>query len=585
MTTIRTGNIEIHRHYIIILVAVLFVAGFILRLGIVLQPLPVLSANGPLIDDGFIALTLARSIARGDGPKLDSRTRTNGFQPLWVYLCVPFFCLLSDDMTAATGILMLSALLSWLSAILLFMIVKRLSGETAAFIAAIMWLFHPHVLRHTLNGLETGLSALLLLTLVHLYLNSRYGDSQDSGGPFEPSLSFWLVLTATFLARIDSLLLLPGFLALIVQKSRQKQRHVLLMGMTTLPIFGWCFASWMTLGSFLPESGTAVRLISLCYQDRFCLLANCTVSPECIPLSYYLSNLFYAVITIERAILSLITPLLMPWKASREPVLGFLLFPGFLLTLFCIAGLLTMSLTDNRTTAPGIGSGVRRELIVLFGFYSVFLIAGYIGWSFGQWFYHRYFFPLFIISLGLLAAISVRISSRTIEAFCRGEWNPCRHSRSLLLSGVLVVITVGYGIQSLDFFRPVDKPFAGFEIAVWLRENTPDTLTIGCFQAGTIAFFCPDRRVVCLDGVVNGDARRALALKRIDHYIDSCDLDIIVDWPWILDYLLEKRSDNWDVFMKGWEPLFSLPDGFAGIKKRERNVGPRSRNSDQSISD
>ena len=51
----------------------------------------------PLKDDGYYSLTVARNIAAGKGITIDGTTPTNGFQPLFTFLCVPLFIVSGGD--------------------------------------------------------------------------------------------------------------------------------------------------------------------------------------------------------------------------------------------------------------------------------------------------------------------------------------------------------------------------------------------------------------------------------------------------------------------------------------------------------
>src|SRR6188474_2715798 len=61
-------------------------------LAIVARPLHAVF-DDPLSDDGYYVLAIARRIALGQGVTYDGATLTNGFQPLWVFLCAPLFWL------------------------------------------------------------------------------------------------------------------------------------------------------------------------------------------------------------------------------------------------------------------------------------------------------------------------------------------------------------------------------------------------------------------------------------------------------------------------------------------------------------
>ena len=62
-----------------------------------------------LQDDAFYYFTIARHVAAGDGFTFDGLHRTNGFQPLWLFLLVPLFRLVPDDVLALRAVLVVQS--------------------------------------------------------------------------------------------------------------------------------------------------------------------------------------------------------------------------------------------------------------------------------------------------------------------------------------------------------------------------------------------------------------------------------------------------------------------------------------------
>ena len=60
------------------------------------RPIPLLFEY-PMVEDGYLALSIARNIGIGHGVTYDGHTPTNGFQPLWVFLCSPLFSIVDGD--------------------------------------------------------------------------------------------------------------------------------------------------------------------------------------------------------------------------------------------------------------------------------------------------------------------------------------------------------------------------------------------------------------------------------------------------------------------------------------------------------
>src|SRR5215472_12978074 len=81
---------------LIVIVAILALGSV---LAIVVRP-PGALFDLPLGDDGFYVMSVARHFALGQGLTYDGETLSNGFQPLWVFLCAAMFWL-SDGERAA----------------------------------------------------------------------------------------------------------------------------------------------------------------------------------------------------------------------------------------------------------------------------------------------------------------------------------------------------------------------------------------------------------------------------------------------------------------------------------------------------
>src|SRR5476651_202973 len=92
-----TGRPRHLDRFVVVLVALILCAAF----AIVARPVPSIFDN-PLEEDGYYIMAIARWIALGHGVTYDGESLSNGFQPLWTFLCAPFFWLADGD--RVTGI-------------------------------------------------------------------------------------------------------------------------------------------------------------------------------------------------------------------------------------------------------------------------------------------------------------------------------------------------------------------------------------------------------------------------------------------------------------------------------------------------
>ena len=123
-------------------------------------------------------LTIARRIGLGQGVTYDGTTLSNGFQPLWVFLCAPLFWLSDGDrISGIRYVLVLHWLLYALGALLAAALAERLFAKStdrprsAALIAALVFLSSSFIWTNGFNGLETSLSIVCLLAAMLCYVS------------------------------------------------------------------------------------------------------------------------------------------------------------------------------------------------------------------------------------------------------------------------------------------------------------------------------------------------------------------------------------------------------------------------------
>jgi hypothetical protein len=122
-------------------------------------------------DDAYYYFKVAQNISEGHGSTFDGINPTNGYHPLWMLVCVPIFALARFDLILPLRVLIVvMAALSATTSILLFRLLKKITGEPIAMLAASFWAFN--MLVHSIitqQGMETGivaLSAVLFLFLL-----------------------------------------------------------------------------------------------------------------------------------------------------------------------------------------------------------------------------------------------------------------------------------------------------------------------------------------------------------------------------------------------------------------------------------
>ena len=156
-------------------------------------------------DDAFYYFQAARNIAAGNGVTFDGLTRTNGFHPLWMAVCMPVFALARVNTLLPLRVLVVVlGLLNAGSGIVLYYLGKRYFAPVVAALLAFCWSLTPVI--HTMTtkgGVEAGLNAFFILLFWE-----RLSAFNDEQFPTQQGLRkiFWLGVIATFtiLSRLDN---------------------------------------------------------------------------------------------------------------------------------------------------------------------------------------------------------------------------------------------------------------------------------------------------------------------------------------------------------------------------------------------
>ncbi len=515
------------------LLFLLLASGLLLRLVLAWAPFSYLASRGPLLDDAFYSFSVARNLATGHGPTADGIHPTSGFQPLYTFLLVPFYFLSSGDPVlpihlALTLLALAGAGTGWF----LYRIVSRVASRRASLFSLTLWTFSPYFLFQGSNGLETGLFGLGMAATLDFHLGRA---REDSSGRNLALLGFLLGLT--LLARVDgALFALALALDIALRRGRPFRRRLRDVALTAAASFvtvaPYLAFLWSRFGTLLPESGSAVRFLSLCYGTLFVLgpRAAFFFPPEQVPAIYYAGSLRKAVQIL------LGEPLLFPsslllYAASALKVFS----PRTLLLVLAGGGVLAGNLLFlRRGSAPS--DDAWRGLVRVGSLCAFLWLPAYAFGVLGQWWFNRYFFPLFLLMVLASGPLLDRIGEgvplfRTIGA-------------ARLTAAAVTLHLACFATQVPEQFlrhKPYQNVSEYIEAAGALDRSLPPGSRGGAFQSGTVGYFAR-HPVINLDGVVNRDAGRALREKRMADYIREEGIEAIIDWPLWFEALLVQRS-------------------------------------------
>jgi hypothetical protein len=511
---------------------VVLAAAAAVHLAVAVLDFPTLARNGFLYDDSFYDFQIARHIAHGDGPTFDGTHLTNGFQPLYVALLVPLYWAAGSNETLPIhAALVLSALCAVASAYLLYRIVSRRVGEIAATVSAGAWAFSPIVMRQTANGLETSLALLMMAATVCYYLERIRPEARVNRHRL---VAVGLLTGGCIMARADL-----GFLVLamcldflLVRRARRAghgwREEIAVAGATCLLVcVPWMIYGVAAVGSPLPESGRATRFLSLAYAPFFDMGPKSRMNDG--PSSSFIATHFARSVGTFKVI-----PVLHPFFRASTKIGDRIQAPHQMEWVADAAGILmliTFAVWWMRRRRAGPGREC-REFEFLFWFAGM-MVTAYSAFVFGVFFFLRYYYPLYFVGMIFVAVVLdeaiMYVQSRSVRI--RGL--------ALAGTGMYAASLLFMGYTSAFRSTPV---YRFYDVARWIKTHTDSADTIGVFQSGAIGYLS-GRHVINLDGKVNSEAFAALRAGKLESYVESAGIDLVMDNAGVINLFLGPWSD------------------------------------------
>ena len=460
------------------------------RIILISRELPLL--DGKLIpDDSYLSWQIAKNIANGFGPKY-SGNYTNGFQPLYVFVVSPFFRLFSDPVAPIKCSLFVLAIFDTATlAVILLWVHSFSSSRFVLMITGLLWVVNDYIIRTSLNGLETIMSGFFITLGAYFFYRIYFLSPQKRYSQF---FILGIIIGFACFTRVDNLIL-ALIIGLFILFYERRKINVMLTSATlfsigVLLIFSiWIIYSNHYLGFWYPESGKAVRFQSL---------ANVNHHPT---LSWY----------------------------------GKMIVTGAKQILFENGGLAVLMLFIFIYGKIKQKFHYRFSIIMPLAIFCISIFLAYTLYIFTPWYFDRYFFPfaiLFILAFAiLLDSIVKNIPSKTAYTLYG----------SILLFWIAIVLVRG---KYADYFiGPENKDLGYMNLALWAKQNLPDSSVVGCSQSGALGYFATNLEVINLDGVVNKECFISLQQKKNIEYIKSVHMNYILGWTVNIDFI-KKHSEN-----------------------------------------
>ena len=489
-------------------IAGITVVGFALRLAVLLRPIGVIDRLF-IPDDTYYTLTIARSLARGNGPTVDGHTLTSGLQALLGFLMVPVFWVTDNPDTALRLDLALLVVVDTLTIVVLAWVAYRFAGRVAAVAAAALWAISPVAVSMALGGLETSLAILFEVGLVAVWMWANDLQVEDRRLTLR-----WVVVGVVaglaVLARIDTLLLV----ALLggVQLWRGPRRPLVpgaVAGAVVLaPWWIWCTVQF---GTPIPTSGAAAH--DMAPLEPFAREGMAQVAGAVVggPFDVWRS---------------------LRLRLNDHPVAGMVVFWVLVLGLMVV----------------GVWWARRRVLpqlaVATLPVFAAGLLVFYAWFGVG-WYFTRYLAPVACVA-ALMIAVAIAHVWRA-----RGRWRVPAFAATTILLAIGVVAALRADTHHLT---ATEAPELSFDSVTGYRDAArtvvsvpPPGSVLGAWQSGAFGYYANDRiTVVNLDGVVNPAAADAQRADRTAFYIRDRDIGWLADFDPHLVWFVFRGSQQLD---------------------------------------
>ena len=508
----------------------LFVAGLVERL------LPFSDLTNRLFwlymsEDGYLMQTVARNMALGFGMSTaDGTIPTNGVQPLATFAYAGLHALAGGSKQLGIAYVTVfsvavSVLGAWLCWRLGRAVLRGLPhAEPVAWIAAALWFASPLIVKHTMNGLETGVYYAAIAGVLAYYFSLNSDPNQALTGRQRVVLG--LLLGVAFLARNDAVFLIAALLIAHAFAGdagvgggfrRRAVDAIVAGGLSFVVALPWLVHNKLRFGSIVPISGKAE-------SHAAAFGANLSI----IPANLLESLLLYAPIPQS---LEAVWPVL---TGATLTILGF----GW--CAWVVIG----------------RSGVRGQRLCILTFLFGAMLGGYYGLFFGAaWFVPRYLSAL--TPIFAVMAVYLVWSTLARQPFGRRGLS----SGAVGLLGLALAIGVAYSAR--HYQSGVSNGHR--QVVEWVRGNVDDRVWVGAVQTGTLGYF--HDRTLNLDGKVNPRALRAVVEtgQVMTYVLDETPIEVLADWSGLAGWVSTTAEPR---FGKAFELIVDDKPGNLAVLRR-----------------
>jgi hypothetical protein len=466
------------------------------------QMLPFLS-DKPIGEDGFYMLTVAYNLALGNGISYNFQIPTTGVQPLatilfsiiakfnldfggnkWSYL---------REIIVFTGLLhiFLAYLIGLLSSEIAKLAGQRSSVQSRAFLlGGGLTLFSIGLFKLSTYGLETPV---YLCSVSIVLISLLRNESRIATRNFRYSLTLCFFIGVSVLARIDALVLWTVFyLSLLFSKKISLGNVITTLGFTGLVSLPWFIYVYSLTGSLVPSSGGA----------QSSLLSLDTLGSRLH--AFALSLLSHASIMVA-------------------PGRNFLAIGSLILVAIYVVFMLRKP-RARRVVVVASSDSVMKSFVIAVA--TLCIVYPIFFWA--SHFYFRYTSPFSVAIIPTFAAmIASAVGSR----------------QTTIILALAVILFAGQAIGSFHTgsIGSSHSVSAGY-ISSYFKDKK---YIVGAFQSGVIGYF--NEHTVNLDGKLDPIALQALRRNSIHKYAAERGVNVIVDWKFYVNGILELFRHDGDM--------------------------------------
>ena len=458
----------------------LFGAGLAMRLAFALLPLRIHLSL--LEDDAWMVTAIARNAALGNGISADGVNPTNGFHPLYpLTLGVLPYLLAPDDLAFGfTANMVICAVINALTMIPLAMLLQQFVPLWAARAGVALFALNTHLIRLSVNAMETSLALLLLVSLVLAWTtvsHTRWSAAIKLGG----------LAALAILARLDNGLMGASIgLVWLFEIFRQRNNIKFLFAYgiaATLVLVPYFVRNLTVFGGVTPSSGRALAYLHS-YAESFTLTGGTQFIPynSIIPLSFITST---PILVLLAGIIFATLAWLSVSSKEHKSTLAIITLYTFVITMY-------YSYIQQQGN-PRYYSGISTLLIVPL----MIIVTKIIN--------NKTTFRVIGVSLAMAAIIFFN----SIEA-----WSKYTEAAE-----------AGYLSQTTMY-----------EAALWMAQNVPVDARVAARNSGIYQYYSR-RTILNIDGKLNHEIIPVLEKRGLLSYLRSKNIEYIIDLQDIDEYI------------------------------------------------